>query len=555
MTRDSDDRRPLDLAPAGGGEALTDRRLRQATAAFVALGVALRVARYLMNYPLWWDEAFVAVNFLRRGYLDLLRPLDYGQVCPILFLWAELTAVKLLGVSEWSLRLVPLACAVAGVFLFRVAAGLVLRGVPLLLAVAVFAVSFHPVRHAADLKPYAGDLLAALVLLTSALAWWRSPGRAAWLWALAAAAPVALAGSHPAVFVAGGVGLGLAPAVVRSGSRGVRVAYSAFLLATAATFLGLFVVFTGAQASATLGTMRAQWGQGFPPRNDPTGLARWLVSVHTGGMFAYPCGGEHGASAATLALFAAGAVVLVRRGRGTVAGVCLAPFGVALAAAALRRYPYGGVAHGTCARIMQYLVPSVCLLTGLGAAALVARISRPRLRFRVLRLGLFALVLVGVVPVAADATHPYRSAHAWHARRFARDFWPAVGRGAEPVCLRWDLGLGAWDSLNLNVAVYLCNQAIYSPRRRQGQDPRPEGASDGRPLRCVLSLSDPDDARVIALLDGARAGYRLKRRRVRDVNMADPGARRRVERYVVYDFVPVARGVAARAGASPAVTH
>ena len=52
-----------------------------------------------MNYPLWWDEAFVAVNFIRRDYLDLLRPLNYGQVCPILFLWCELTVVKILGFS------------------------------------------------------------------------------------------------------------------------------------------------------------------------------------------------------------------------------------------------------------------------------------------------------------------------------------------------------------------------------------------------------------------------------------------------------------------------
>ena len=45
-----------------------DRRLAQATWAFVGLGVLLRIARYLMDYPLWWDEAFLAVNFIRRDY-------------------------------------------------------------------------------------------------------------------------------------------------------------------------------------------------------------------------------------------------------------------------------------------------------------------------------------------------------------------------------------------------------------------------------------------------------------------------------------------------------
>ena len=111
--------RALDRAVAGAGDL-----------GFVGLGVLLRVARYLMDYPLWWDEAFLAVNFIRRGYLDLLRPLDYGQVCPILFLWTELTVVKLAGFSEWSLRLFPLACAGASVVVFRHVASRVVRGVP-----------------------------------------------------------------------------------------------------------------------------------------------------------------------------------------------------------------------------------------------------------------------------------------------------------------------------------------------------------------------------------------------------------------------------------------
>ena len=207
---------PAGITPASREMALAARRLDQATWAFVALGVLLRIARYAMDYPLWWDEAFVAVNFIRRDYLDLLRPLDYGQVCPILFLWAELTLVKLLGFSEWSLRLFPLGCAVVSVVLFRHVAGRVVRGVPLLLAVAIFAVSFHPIRHAADVKPYASDLLAALALLATALEWLRTPERARWMWASAAVAPIAMALSHPAIFVAGGIAAGLAPAVVKA---------------------------------------------------------------------------------------------------------------------------------------------------------------------------------------------------------------------------------------------------------------------------------------------------------------------------------------------------
>ena len=102
-------------------------RIERAVLAFVAIGVLVRVARYLTNYPVWGDEACLALSFPRRGYLDLLSPLEYGQICPILFLWAELTAVKTFGFSEMSLRLFPLICGVSSVFLFRHVAGRILK--------------------------------------------------------------------------------------------------------------------------------------------------------------------------------------------------------------------------------------------------------------------------------------------------------------------------------------------------------------------------------------------------------------------------------------------
>ena len=516
----------------------TDRYLERLTWAFVGLGIVLRIIRYAMDFPLWWDEAFVAVNFIRRDYLDLLKPLDYGQVCPILFLWAELTIVKLLGFSEWSLRLFPLTCAVLSVLLFRQTASRVLRGVPLLLAVALFAVSFHPIRHAADVKPYASDLLAALVLLTAALEWRRAPERAKGLWMLAAIAPFAIAFSHPAVFVAGGILVGLSPAVIRHNRGKVWLAYATFALGTVGTFLLVYAVFTRAQAAATLTSMQAQWVAAFPPLSDPRALARWFINAHTGSMFAYPCGGERGGSSLTLLLFIVGAVVLWHRGQRVIMLTCLSPFGMALVAAAIRRYPYGGVADGSPARVMQYLVPSICLLTGVGWAFLIERIRVTRLRMRVLGFSLIGLVAVGMIPLGADAFRPFRSIHASRARQFAQRFWPELARDAEPVCLRWDLGLGEWNSTNLNVAIYLCNQMIYAPQRRIGRRPQWKSASKSRPLRCVLSLADSAEPRFAAWLQEMERGYELKDYRRVIVDMAEITGKSRKERYDVYEFVP-----------------
>jgi hypothetical protein len=525
------------LAPADV-ETQHSARLARATWGFVALGVLLRIFRYAMDYPLWWDEAFVAVNFIRRDYLELLRPLDYGQVCPILFLWAELTVVKLLGFSEWSLRLFPLSCAVAGVVLFRHVASLVVRGAPLLLAVAIFAVSYHPIRHAADVKPYASDLLAALIVLAAAVEWLCRPRRAGWIWALAAVTPIALALSHPSIFVAGGVALGLAPTVARAGRREIWLAYAAFTVCMFGAFFALYVAFTGAQAGATLSAMQPRWSAGFPPLDSASRLARWLVTVHTGDVFAYPCGGERGASSLTLLLFAVGAVLFwCSRKRGVLL-IFLAPFGMALAAAALKRYPYGGVIDGSPARIMQFLAPSICLLAGVGSAGLLACLRAPAFRRRAVRIVLLLLAAIGSVPLAAEAFHPYRAVHAQRAREFARRFWPDVARGAELVCLRWDLGLGPWNSTNLNVAVYLCNQMIYSPVRRPKRQPRWPLASADRSLRCVLSLADPSERRVADWLAAMTTSYRLKACREINLDMAEAHAKPRIERYIVYEFVP-----------------
>ena len=348
--------------------------------------------------------------------------------------------------------------------------------------------------------------------------------------------------------------------MVFGGRSGVRIAYAAFGLSTVSTFALLYVVFTQAQSAANLAAMQVQWAGAFPPLQDPLALVKWFATVHTGSMFAYPCGGERGASSLTFLLFAAGAAVLWCRGRSVIVLICLAPFAMALAAAAIGRYPYGGpVPHGSPARVVQYLAPGICLLAGVGAATILTFIRRPRFRFLALRVAVISLAAIGIIPLAAEAFHPYRAIHAQRAREFARQFWPEFVHDADTLCLRWDLGIGEWDSTNLNVAVYLCNQMIYSPRRwHSGSQPERTGAPD-RPLRCVIPLAEPTDSQVAAWLDGMTKRHHLNAHRTLAVDMAEPGAKARIEHYHVYEFVPrdVARqtnGQVSRVTVEPAIT-
>lgn len=516
------------------------------TWAFLALGVALRVGRYLADYPLWGDEAFVAVNFLKRGYGDLVRPLDFGQVCPLFFLWAERTIVLTAGFSEATLRLLPLLCAIGSLFVFRRVAGRVVDGWPLALTVALFAVSFHPIRHAAQVKPYAGDLLAACLLLLPAVEWWRDPQRPRWIWILAALTPLCLGMSHPAVFVAAGVLLCLLPGVWARRRQGALVAWAGASLAG----LVAFALLAGSVMASQTRFARAlqnYWANSFPPLDDPIGLVRWAAEIHSGSLFAYPGGGRNGGSTATFLLFLAGIAALIRRGQGKIVALLLAPFGFTLAAAVLRRYPYGGEA-----RIAQYLAPSICLLAGVGLAAVLDKLPRPGARRLATAVAFLALLGVGLGLGYITAANRYRATYEDQARAWARTFWPEIRKDAEVACFYRDRGILARGPVGLT-ATYACNQAIYLPDGA-GYSPDWDKIRGDHPLRFVLyDETRPDHPRVVREVDALSERFELRRLDEITIPFDCTFGGRKTERVWVYEFVPreVAAPAIGRVDASP----
>ena len=508
--------------------------------AFLVLGVGLRLARYALNYPLWSDEAFVAANFLRRGYLELLRPLDNWQICPVLFLWAERAVVDALGFREWTLRLVPLLCGLAALGLFPRMARCVARGPELLLAVGIFAVSAAPIRHASEVKAYAGDLLVALLLLTPALGWLRDRSRSGLLWVLVLVAPMALAASHPAAFVAGGVSLGLAGAVWNDRRRAVIAPFLAFNAVVATTFVLLYVFILKNQDAAMPAAWRSYWDVGFPPISRPLAFLRWLVAMHTGDMFGYPGGGGGGASTGTFLLTVAGAIVLWKRRERALLATLLGPFVLTFLAAVARKYPYGGTS-----RHLQFLAPSICVLAGIGGGWLIARVRSPRWRELAMKGAAAALFAGGFVHLARSIDRPYYNPYDVTARAFAREFWPAQERAAEIICPLRDAGIRDPNWVNLNAAFYLCNQEIYTPRRQRRAGLDWNAISAEHPLRCVVypgtSITSPA---FLAWKETFLARFTLRKLDDLPLTMLQPSTK--VEHLLILEFVPrspeIARG-------------
>jgi hypothetical protein len=372
------------------------RAVRRISLWLLALGVVLRIARYLLPSPIWGDEAMLAINIIDRDYRGLTQYLEHAQVAPVLFLWAERFALTLLGSQEWAMRFFPLLAGLGGLIFFWEFARRSVSPLAAGIGVGLLGVSIWPVSLASTLKPYSADLFWSALLLHLAVKWHRRPERLRPLVGLLLAVPFALAGSYPTVFVAGGISLYLLPIAWRAGN-GIRLLFGLYNLAMVGTFGLIFLTVGQSQVDPNLGPtgefMRNYWRNGFPP-GSLWELPLWLLDAHTGRMFAYPAGDSHGGSTLTAILFFIGVVWCWRNGHRPLLLVCLAPFGLTMLAAVMGKYPYAG-----CCRLTQHLAPAICLLTGVGIAAIIEKYA-PRRSDRLLALrwcaGVFLLFGMGM---------------------------------------------------------------------------------------------------------------------------------------------------------------
>lgn len=515
-------------------------QIAQITLALATLGLALRQVRFLQIYPMWCDETMVAVNLLDRPWTALAEPLDYRQICPLAFVVLEWASVRMLGFSEAALRLVPLLSALASVPLFyRLAARVLGRGsIGALVAVGIFAVAQPPIRFAAEVKPYASDLLVATVLLTIAGRWRSDPARPGGLWLLAALAPLALASSLPAVFVLGAIAIVALLDIPNRGSP-VIVAWVGFLAAIGVSVGALAVLGQYHTGPDDRAYFLRFWANAFPPSiRTPSALAGWIVRIHTGALFAYPHGENRSLAwlnVVVLAGFLLGVVALARKHRSMTA-ILVLPFALTLSAAALRRYPYGW-----SPRVAQFLLPSTLILVGAGAEWVVSRLGAASIRRLVVPGLTVFLVALGLWRTSTDFTRPFRTPWDRTAREFARWFWEELGADSELVCVRSDLGIpfrpGRWQYDGTD--QYLCYQRIFSRRHHEGRPPRWDAISAAHPLRCVLLNRMPHEVPgFLAWLEANKDRFALRDVRTYRATRGSP-----VEpglTYVVCELLPVA---------------
>lgn len=318
----------------------------------VLWGLGLRLYHYLRDPSMWHDEAALVLNVLDKDWRALLGPLRFSEAAPPLFLWLQRGTYLVLGDSTLALRLPVLLASCLALVLFVPAAKSALPAAAVPWAVFLFASSDRLLWHTCEAKPYAFDVLSAVVVLllyVRTTAW-----LPAWRFGLAAVlAPVLIFLSYPGCFLYGGLLVAFLTELRHDRRHASWLTYGLLAVAVFGSFAFLAAGPALAQRDDTI--LRA-WVGAFPPWQEPWRVPHWtFLSTLEVFRYAFEPAGQALAPMAVV-----GAVLLCRAGRGPLASLLLVPVGLAFVAACLQRYPYGG------ARVLAYATPGLAVVVAAG---------------------------------------------------------------------------------------------------------------------------------------------------------------------------------------------
>lgn len=365
--------------------------------------VLIRARAYLANGALWLDEAYLGLNLIHRDYSGLVGRLEYDQGAPLGFLYLSRAAIVAFGDSEYVLRLVPFLASVAAPVMFLLLARRMLSGGALNVALILFAVSLPLTRYATECKPYAVDLLVALVLTLLVFRYAERASLSNTL-ALTAAGVVSVAFSFTAIFVLAGGGVAL---LLGQRGRGVG-ALSRTCCVGAAWVIGFGLYYWFNVRHLTGNADVVSWHNAsympLPPKSADN--VYWFLQSAVAA-FEFPVGLSLPGIGLTLAVL--GVAALLDRSRLAVPLLIL-PLGAALLASGMRLYPF-------TQRFLLFAAPALMILVGAGFGFV-----RDHSRGRAIAWGCLFFLLI----------HPVmRTAHAFVDPQPAQGLRPIMARLAE----------------------------------------------------------------------------------------------------------------------------
>lgn len=130
------------------------------------IGFFLRLKGLLMNPSFWHDECALAWNIKFKNYSDLFGVLNFEQMAPPFFMILTKLLTKILGLSEFTMRLLPffVGCFSMVAFYF-LAKRVLVKNFSVILAVFLFAVNLNLINYSFEFKPYGLDVFFTIICL------------------------------------------------------------------------------------------------------------------------------------------------------------------------------------------------------------------------------------------------------------------------------------------------------------------------------------------------------------------------------------------------------
>jgi hypothetical protein len=335
----------------------------------VAVGVVLRVARFIHWRSLWLDELYLAQSITTRNFHDLLfKDLLAWQAAPAGFLFCTKLSISLFGPGERALRLTSLLFNLASVYFFYRIIRRTFTSIPGIIALTLFAILGPLIYYASELKQYSCDVAVTLAIVLATMRWLSIRSTSRWF-LLTVAGSLGLFFSHPAVFALAGVGSTSLFALWREKNphalRALLGAIFIWIIAFAINYCLFIRPLAVGDAHPHLVQYWANRDAFMPIA--PWSAASWLfyriwfICQDPGAMWlAYP-------GVAVLAIIVG--LASIQRYQIQPFVLLLSPIPFALLASAAHQYPFGD-------RLILFIVPTLIVLMAAGIEAL--RKASPR---------------------------------------------------------------------------------------------------------------------------------------------------------------------------------
>jgi hypothetical protein len=203
-------------------------------------GIALAIYQFIYNRSLWNDEATVSLNIIHRSSLGLLKPLDYSQVAPILFLQLEHFNYFVISSSEYGLRLFPLLSFIASIFFLYATLAYIFKSYyTRIFAISLYVFNTTLLYYASEVKQYMTDVLVITLIYYLLIKNYKKQHTQLILLAVIGSVSIFLTNVAPVILLSAGVYL----AFVNYGNKLIYGKLVSLALTWAITFCFYFIVF------------------------------------------------------------------------------------------------------------------------------------------------------------------------------------------------------------------------------------------------------------------------------------------------------------------------